>query len=253
MEGLSSSFGISSGSKWNFETLTSFGTLSPSTQHHLKKVYLTLCGALLLASAGVYCHLALALGGILTHLATLGCILWLNLSPPTPANQTHRLKILFALSFFQGCSIGPLMEMAIAVDSGIVASAFLGTAAIFGCFSGAAVLAKRRSYLFLGGILSSAISIMIMLRFGSWLFGGLSTYFQIELYGGLLLFAGYVLFDTQVMIEKAQCGQMDFVRDSLELFLDFVSIFVRLVIILLRNKVETSRSDERRKSRSNRR
>ena len=61
-----------------------------------------------------------------------------------------------------------------------------------------------RSYLFLGGILSSAISAMMLLRLGSWMFGGRSGFgHSLELYGGLAVFIGYVLFDTQVHMEAA--------------------------------------------------
>ena len=56
-----------------------------------------------------------------------------------------------------------------------------------------------RSYLFLGGILSSAVSAMMLLRLGSWMFGGHGGFAHTaELYGGLAVFIGYVLFDTQV-------------------------------------------------------
>ena len=58
-----------------------------------------------------------------------------------------------------------------------------------------------RSYLFLGGILSSAISAMMLLRLGSWMFGGRGGFaYTAELYGGLAVFIGYVLFDTQVRL-----------------------------------------------------
>ena len=50
----------------------------------------------------------------------------------------------------------------------------------------------------LTGGLSSAISLFAMMRFGSWIFGGGQMAFQAELYGGLLVFMGYILFDTQV-------------------------------------------------------
>jgi len=56
------------------------------------------------------------------------------------------------------------------------------------------------------------------------------------LYVGLVVFCGYVMFDTQLIIEKAALGNQDYVWDSLELFLDFVSIFVRLLIILSKDK-----------------
>ena len=70
------------------------------------------------------------------------------------------------------------------------------------------MLARRRSYLFLGGALSSAISLMLVLRLGTWLLGsGQALAFPIELYHGLLVFVGYVLFDTQVCSGKGLSSQ----------------------------------------------
>ena len=55
---------------------------------------------------------------------------------------------------------------------------------------------------------------------------------QFELYFGLLLFCGFVLFDTQLIVEKFNHGNDDFIWHSLDLFLDFVNIFRRLLVIL---------------------
>jgi hypothetical protein len=46
---------------------------------------------------------------------------------------------------------------------------------------------------------------------------------------------GYVLYDTQLLVEKAEAGQLDEVRGALSLFVDFAAIFVRLLIILARS------------------
>ena len=60
------------------------------------------------------------------------------------------------------------------------------------------------SWLYLGGTLSSAVSVLLLLRLGSYFLGGKAFVFQAELYGGLLMFIGYVLFDTQVQ-KSGQC------------------------------------------------
>lgn len=59
---------------------------------------------------------------------------------------------------------------------------------------------------------------------------------QFELYFGLVVFCGFILFDTQLIVEKFNCGDSDYVWHSIDLFLDFVNIFRRLLIILA-NKV----------------
>lgn len=89
-------------------------------------------------------------------------------------------------------------------------------------------------------------------------------------YLGLFMFCGYVVFDTQMIIEKASLGDKDSLRHALELFLgaspvrssavwiseltfwsaDFVSIFVRILVILMKN---SDKKKERSETNNNRR
>ena len=62
------------------------------------------------------------------------------------------------------------------------------------------------------------------------------TLLQAHLYIGLAIFCGFIMFDTQVIIRKARNGDKDFIAHSLDLFIDFVQIF-RKVLILLMQKV----------------
>ena len=46
----------------------------------------------------------------------------------------------------------------------------------------------------------------MVLRLGSWLFGGRGGFVHVaELYGGLVIFMGYILFDTQVAVRASPC------------------------------------------------
>ena len=65
----------------------------------------------------------------------------------------------------------------------------------------------------------------------SWLLSTFSPS-QLDVYGGLILFCGFVLFDTQLIVERFNNGDNDYVRHSLDLFLDFINIFRRLLVIL---------------------
>lgn len=47
---------------------------------------------------------------------------------------------------------------------------------------------------------------------------------------------GFVLYDTQLIMEKRRNGDKDFIVHSLDLFTDLIGIFRRLLIILT-NKV----------------
>jgi len=73
-----------------------------------------------------------------------------------------------------------MMNCVICGICSILVSAFVGTALAFGCFSAAAMVAKRREFLYLGGLLSSGISILFWLNFASLLFGQPSAMFNVE-------------------------------------------------------------------------
>jgi FtsH-binding integral membrane protein len=112
--------------------------------------------------------------------------------------------------------------------------------------------ARRREYLYLGGMLSSAISLMAVLSIAN-IFLRAETLFLVQLYGGLMVFSGYIVYDTQLMVEKAHAGQYDVAEHALQLWLDFVAVFVRVLIILLRNAEKKSRENNDNRNRSSNR
>jgi len=68
----------------------------------------------------------------------------------------------------------------------------------------------------------------------------------VQLYLGLVMFVGYVLFDTQLIIERAYNGSTDAVSDAVTLFIDFVGIFVRILVALLKNSREKESKEKRK-------
>ncbi|KAK6935106.1 Bax inhibitor 1-related [Dillenia turbinata] len=247
MDAFTSFFDSQSASRdrWNYDSLKNFRQISPRVQTHLKLVYLTLCCTLLASAAGAYLHIIWSIGGFLTTLACMGSIGWMFATPMYEENK--RFGLLMAASLFEGASIGPLIDLAIEIDPSILVSAFVGTAVAFACFSAAAMLARRREYLYLGGLLSSGISILFWLHLASSLFGGSAAIFQFELYFGLLVFVGYMVVDTQYIIEKADLGDLDYVRHALMLFTDFAAVFVRILVIMLKNSSEKSEKKKKRR------
>jgi FtsH-binding integral membrane protein len=185
------------------------------------------------------------LGGTITSLVAVGFMVWLA-AEQNKFYTEKRVGILLGFGFFKGMSIGGLIELAIHLESSaLVFTALVGTTAVFACFALAAMISPRRSYLYLGATLGSAISLMfwgsiVNIFFNSYFF------FNVQLYAGLLIFVGYVVYDTQLIIEKAGAGSKDVCWDAAELFIDFVAIFVRILIILLKNSQE--KKDKKRKN-----
>lgn len=230
----------------NLEKIFTLTNYSNDVKKHLINVYLALIACLICTAFGVFAtlHFQFQLGSTITFLASLGMVWWIQMDADK-TNLTKRVGMLCGFGFLQGLSIAPLIALALYVDPAIIMTAVVGTVTIFACFSAAAMTAQRRSWLFLGGILGSAASLLLVLGFANMFFRSVNIY-GIQLYGGLLLFSGYVVFDTQLILEKAELGSRDAVGHALDLFMDFISILVRLIIILIKN---AEKKDDKRKNR----
>ncbi|NWI35518.1 BI1 inhibitor, partial [Picathartes gymnocephalus] len=236
---------------------------SASTQEHLKRVYGSFALCMFVAAAGAYINAVTHLFqfGLLTGLGALGLMVWLTATPHSRETEQKRLGMLVGFAFLTGINLGPLLQMCISINPSIIPTAFLGTATIFACFSLSALYARRRSYLYLGGFLLSGLTLMLLSSLinafvrSTWLFTA-------NLYVALMIMCGFVLFDTQLIIEKAESGDKDYIwwvlgthaggggdtdsrvappehpslppspRHCVDLFLDFVNIFRELLIIL---------------------
>lgn len=64
----------------------------------------------------------------------------------------------------------------------------------------------------------------------------LSLFENVSLYGGLVVFSGLVLWDTQKIIahaEHAQYGKrLSPINDAIGIYLDFINLFVRILAIM---------------------
>lgn len=214
---------------------------------HLKNVYASLTMSVLAASVGAYVHLFTDLlqgGGIMFSLLGLGLALGLFMTPDNGKNRGMRMGMLLGFAFLTGLGLGPLLQMAIMMNPSLVPSAMMLTSVIFAGFTGAALFAPDGKYLYLGGTLLSGLNTLLIFGFLNIFFQS-QLLFQAHLYIGLFVFCGFIVFDTQVIIRKARNGDRDFIAHSLDLFIDFVQIF-RKVLILLMQKDERDNKNKKR-------
>uniref|UniRef100_A0A8C8ELA5 Transmembrane BAX inhibitor motif containing 6 n=1 Tax=Oncorhynchus tshawytscha TaxID=74940 RepID=A0A8C8ELA5_ONCTS len=225
-----------------FHALFKFSQISHSTQLHLKNVYSCLAVCMFVAAAGSYVHVVTRLfqGGLLSLLCSLGMMVWLSMTPHNSETEKNRLAILAGFAFFTGVGLGPAMDFVITINPSVIVTAFLGTSIIFICFTLSALYAKRRSYLYLGGTLMSGLSILFLVSVLNMCFGS-AILFKAHMYMGLVIMCGFVLFDTQLIIEKAENGDKDYVWHCVDLFLDFVTIFRKLMILLAMNEKDKNK------------
>lgn len=216
--------------------------LEPPIRKHLKNVYATFTLATIAASAGGYAHMFSTMigAGLLTGLGAIAALIWLMVTPYDGKNQLQRLTLFGSFAFLSGCNLGPLLDMAVRVNPTLIFQALLGTSVVFACFSLSALYAPRGQYLYLGGTLMSALSTLFWLSMMNIFFGS-RLLFQVNLYVGLAVMCGFIVFDTQNIIEKARRGDKDYVMHSVELFIDFVGVFKRLLVILTDKEAQSKR------------
>lgn len=188
---------------------------------HLKNVYSSLALGLLAAAAGAYVHVFTDMlkGSFLTGIGSIVLLLVLMATPSNGKNEKLRLGYFLGFGALTGLGMGPLLDVVISINPGIIVTAFMGTCLIFGCFTLAALFAPDRKFLYLGGVLLSALSMMFWMTLIN-LFVGSQFMWQLNLYGGLMVMCGFVLYDTQIIMEKCRLGDKDYIRHSIDLFID---------------------------------
>ena len=145
------------------------------------------------------------------------------------------LKHLFWGSFMTCTALGliPLINMA---SMPIIFDALFATGFIMGGLGLVAYNAPSEQFLKWGGALGMGCAGLLGVSFAS-IFWPSQALFNIWLYGGLLLFSAFTLYDVQKIIHNAKGkAQWDPINESLGIYLDAINIFRHILVIFLGNK-----------------
>lgn len=163
-------------------------------------------------------------------------------------SEDTRLLYLAGVAFQMGFLVGPAIHTIADLHPEILLQAVLYTAAAFISFSLVSLLSKRRSYLFLGSIIATIVQGMILYRTFNWLFGyGFYGHYGLPyLMLGLLMACMYIIYDTQIIVERAERGDKDVPTHTLMLFVDLFQLFIKILQILMELQ-KNEKKDERRR------
>lgn len=140
------------------------------------------------------------------------------------------------------CSLlGMILAPCSLVGGPVIIRAATYTAGIVGGLSAIAVCAPSERFLISSAPISIALGAVVASSLGSMFLPptsriGLGLY-GISLYGGLLLFSGLLLYDTQKTIKKAELhptysmAPFDPINNSLHIYMDILNIFIRMLQI----------------------
>ena len=56
----------------------------------------------------------------------------------------------------------------------------------------------------------------------------------LQIYLGLLVLVGFIMFNTQIIIKKAQSGVLDYMEDAVLIYANLVAVFWGVLAILVR-------------------
>jgi len=224
--------------------------LDPRMQSHLRNVYASIASATLIASLGAVIHLnGYWEGGVLSGLGSLILMIMLATSRnPEGKDDGKRFAYFNGLAFCTGLSTGPLVELVWDINPSVVISALLYTCVIFGSFSLSALFAREGKFLFLGGPILSIASTMLLSSVLN-IFIRSTTIAYIHLLLGLGLMSAFILYDTHLMMDKVRMGDRDYIWHALSLFIDLVSLFKHVLVLL----ADKEQSNQRRNKKSSNR
>eukprot|EP00835_Amoeboradix_gromovi_P003566 NODE_241_length_13209_cov_0.424256.p5 type:complete len:223 gc:universal NODE_241_length_13209_cov_0.424256:4300-3632(-) len=199
--------------------LLDFAPLKPAVKRQVTQVYAWLSFGFVLAICGYVLpipRIVAAPVAMLSYIALFGSF-----------SKPYKQAAFISFAVAKGASIH-FLEF---IPQELVLQALLYTSLVFFAFSASVLSSPTRYMSYIMSLISTGSMILIANSFASWIFGiRLNLYFELVI--GILVFATYILYDTQVMIYKAEQGQIDVLRAAADLYVDAVALFVRIALLL---------------------
>ncbi len=212
-------------------------------------MYTLLFGCAFVCAAGMWVNSTFILNGFFMTLLSIILSVYLIVQVNNRAlPETHRMLYLAAFAFQLGFLAGPAINLLYDVDPDLLLQAVTYTFAAFSSFSLVSLMSQRRSLLFVGGIIVCLVQGLFFYRLFGWLFG-YKFYNVTFLMFGLLTACLYIIYDTQIIIERAELGDKDVISHTLTLFVDLFDLFIKILRILieLKNNEEEKKKKDKKK------
>jgi FtsH-binding integral membrane protein len=191
----------------------------------LRKVYSLLTLSLLTAAAGAYVGRLFVSPGLMLVLfiAEIALIFFAMAVRRKPGLN---LVALFAFTTVSGLTLGPVM---LVYNAAVIQEALVLTVLIFGGLT-FYVVASKKDFSFLGGFLiTGLIVVLVGSLLNAFFFQSPAGEFIIAA-GGVLLFSGFILYDTSNILRHYDVE--DYTSATLALYLDILNLFLFLLRLL---------------------
>jgi FtsH-binding integral membrane protein len=154
-------------------------------------------------------------------------------TPYTPENRIEKHLYWVAFNSSIAFSLVPLIAFA---ELLVVRDAFLLTSGVFAGLGLVAVNARDDAFLGMSGFLGAGLGGLMVVGLAN-IFLQSNALMNIWLYGGLALFTALLLYDMKEIQNRAKRSvYFDPISQSLGIYLDFINIFTRILMILQNKK-----------------
>ena len=145
-------------------------------------------------------------------------------------NSGLGVALLLGFTFFMGLMLSRILQVALGLSNGgtLVATAGVGTSAIFFTLAGIATVTKK-DFSFMGKFLFVGVIVLLLAILGN-------IFFQIPALAltisavAVVLFSAYILYDVSRIVTG---GETNYVSATLALYLDVYNVFVSLLNLLM--------------------
>lgn len=213
----------------NPNILTQRSQSALATNSLIRNTYMLLSMTLLFSAFVAYVSFSLRLphpGLILSLVGMFGLLFLVHKT----ANSAMGLVSVFAFTGFMGYTLGPILNAYVGAytnGTALIVQSMTGTAAVFIGLSLYA-LSSRKNFSFMGGFLMMGLILVII--------AGIANIFlnipalSLTISGvAVLVMSGLILYDTSRMIHG---GETNYIRMTVNLFLDIYLLFVHLLNLL---------------------
>lgn len=218
---------------YTFEFLDLFDTsdLKPSVRLHFFKVYSDLAMVLFSFGFGVYTCLLSGYSG--AEPVVIGGLIMCLLKLLNQASSQIQYILLLSFGYFEGISLGLLSGSIIKLAPSIFIASYVTVFCVILSFSLSALYIPKKQVLYLCATITSWVLIEVCMQV-------LNAYLKWDMLGiirpGLGLYAsiGYTIYGSQYILSQFQNGDSYHIQHALVLFIDILSIFVRIISSITR-------------------
>lgn len=229
------------------------GMWSQTTMERIHSTYGYFSGSLALTAASAVTAFRsptimrfISQGGWMVAIGSMAAVFGLGIATMATPYSENGVGLKHLLWALHSSAIGAFVAPVCMLGGPLVLRAALYTAGIVGGMSALAMCAPSEQFLKMSAPLGIGLGVVFVSSLGSVFLSPATalgaTFYSISLYGGLLLFSGFLMYDTQKIIHRAehhpdhrlgyQVPPFDPINNSIGIYLNTINIFIRIASIL---------------------